>query len=85
MNQSDIEEASLSRPSGSSVFGKCDDTIDQIRIDAGTKLALQGKASEAGMNLSEYVRLVLRSHIYGRERVASMEADRVLRALGNAG
>lgn len=78
-------EPPLSRLAAGSAFGKLDDVLDSIRIDSGTKVALQVKASQVGMTVSEYVRLVLRANVHGSEQVISMEADRARRAIGNVG
>lgn len=78
-------DALLARSGTSSAFGKLDDVLDQMRIDSETKSRLQAMAAEAGMSLTEFVRMRLQAVAFGDEHVASVYAERIRRVLGLVG
>jgi hypothetical protein len=82
MTNNDIEYA---RTASSDVFGKLDDEIPAIRIDNETILRLHKEAHECGMNVTEFCRTVLRGRVWGSEHIETVNAERIRRAIGNAG
>jgi hypothetical protein len=76
----DVEDLPLlSRRGFSHPLGKMDAELGKVRMHSETVLALQVKAAEHGMPLSEFVRIVLECVVYGAESTASVSADRIRR------
>lgn len=78
------EEIAFSRTSQSDVFGKLDAELQAIRMDSETLLKLHQEANEVGMNITEFCRIVLRGRVWGVDHIATVSAERVRRAIGNA-
>lgn len=68
----------------SDVFGKLDDELPQVRINADALLEIKRKATANDMTLSEYVRTRLYVDVFGLEHVLSLHEQRIRRATGNA-
>jgi len=79
------EEILFSRTSQSDVFGKLDAELQAIRMDSETLLRLHREANDVGMSVTEFCRIVLRGRVWGSDHVATVSAERVRRAIGNAG
>jgi hypothetical protein len=60
-------------------LGKMTAELGRVRMNEETLLALQAKAVEHGMTLSEYVRVVLECAVFGADVMASIAADRIRR------
>lgn len=74
----------LARSPTSDLFGKLDDELPQVRINADALLAIKRKASAADMTLSEYIRTRLYVDVFGLDHVLSLHEERIRRATGNA-
>lgn len=86
-DQQDQDEyaTAFARGPQSDVFGKLDAELPALRIDSETLLKLHQEAHEAGVNVSEFARTVLRVRAWGSEHVQNVNADRMRRVIGNAG
>lgn len=81
----DNDEAMFSRSARSDVFGKLDSELQAIRMDSETLVRLHREASNLGMSVTEFCRIVLRGRVWGSNHVETVSAERVRRAIGNAG
>lgn len=81
----DQDEAAFARTANSDVFGKLDAELQAIRMDSETLLKLHREANDVGMSVTEFCRTVLRGRAWGAEHVENVNAERVRRAMGNAG
>jgi len=79
------DTSNCSRNASSDVFGKLDDEIPAIRIDNETILRLHKEAHACGMGFTEFCRTVLRGRVWGAEHIETVNAERIRRAIGNAG
>jgi hypothetical protein len=87
MNGEHGEEAGdpqFARSPTSDIFGKLDDEMPPIRINADALLALKRKAADNDMPLSEWVRLRLYVDAFGLEHVLMLQENRTRRATTNA-
>lgn len=75
----------FSRTESSDVFGKLDAELQAIRIDSDTLVKLHREATDLGMSVSEFCRTVLRGRVWGADHVETVSAQRIRRAMGNAG
>lgn len=69
----------LSRTGLSHPMGKLDAELGKVRVHSETLLALQVRAAEHGMSLSEFVRVVLECAVFGTDSMATIAAERVRR------
>jgi hypothetical protein len=77
------EEAVFARSSATDAFGKLDNELPPVRIDDQTLIELQRLANESRMNLSEFIRTVVRVRVWGFEHLQTVANDRLRRAVGN--
>ena len=61
----------------SPLSGSMDDTIAAFRIGGETKAILQQQAVSVGLNLTDYVRLVLQVRAHGHEEVRRLQEQRL--------
>lgn len=87
MDLSDQESlaASFARTAGTSPLGKLDAENPKFRIDSETLAQLQLRATQVGMTLAEYERILLQTHVWGAAHVESLHADRIRRVVGSVG
>lgn len=73
----------FARSSATDAFGKLDNELPPVRIDDQTLIELQRLANESRMNLSEFIRTVVRVRVWGFEHLQTVANDRLRRAVGN--
>ena len=66
-------------------FGRLLAELPKLRISIETIEALQRRAAQSDMSLSEYARTVLDVHCFGTDHIANLAADRVRQALRMGG
>lgn len=59
-----LDEVLFMRSGTSNPFGKCDEEVRSL-VDSDTKEALTALAFASGMSMSEYLRHLIISHVYG--------------------
>lgn len=76
------DEPVCSRRPASPLIGTMDDQIPAFRISGETKLVLTRRATAIGLNLTEYVRMVLDVHAHGPDEVRKVQELRLGVAAG---
>lgn len=86
-NESKVKEGLLGRSIESeSLFGKCDDTLPELRMPGEAVLELERRWRADGYpNLSAWRRDLYYVALYGIDHVTNLRSQRERRAFGNVG
>lgn len=85
MPDSDQSPPLLSRSGRTNPLGKMTAEIPKVKVPEETREILEFEAREAGMNLSEFVRMILMVRAHGVDAILSMEKERMAVVVGSGG
>ncbi|EYS89535.1 hypothetical protein CF68_33155 [Cupriavidus sp. SK-4] len=67
----------MARSGRSNLFGKMTAEIPKVKVSWETREALEARATEVGMSLSEFVRELLMVSAHGEDFMKSIYAERI--------
>lgn len=77
ISSKDASPVRFSRSGRSNPLGKLVAELPKVRVAEETRRALERRAHDVDMTLSEYIREVLLIHVHGKEAVMKMHMDRL--------
>lgn len=79
------QSTTFSRSGRTNPLGKMTAEVPKVKVPEETREILDSMAREAGMNLSEFIRMLLMVRAHGVDAILSMEKERMAVVVGSGG